>query len=476
MGDWKTMQAEVTRLPYPTSNSTTRAITDDHIKIWCDHLDRGPVLTQRGRHTTYERKRIAYNKIGRSLLLDPRLWGSVGGDNEAPYMLFDLAARYPEIDWVVAGRHSVGDAVLPPNIITPDFPNGIDIAGNIEMMKDIHLSCDGAVLWVGQHGTTNMPTPQLNKPDIRTFPLDEGLIYVGPTINALNCVGPPEEGGYEPVWLCADPRNYLKLRDMKLYPKNPVLAQYNFTRKQRHFRWGDHKSPAELGLTRSEVIKNGHWSTEHSYEYSGLELTGVPNWPTDSLPGWDDRNRFGIIINENRSYVKMDREAIMKKWVMPLGPSFVHGKWSDKTLKANGWEFESIPYQDIPDVSSRAKSTFTTPASGSMWATAKPWEMFQLGVVCFFHPFYDIQGHIIPTLEQATLLPESDPLRLLTWWLRPKSPEELKLRVDRVHEDRDSYEWIVAEQRRLLAAAREKDLCMRKITSRLGIEYRKAVA
>jgi len=36
----------------------------------------------------------------------------------------------------------------------------------------------------------------------------------------------------------------------------------------------------------------------------------------------------------------------------------------------------------------------TLPATASGWATAKPWECFNAGTICFAHPDYDTQDHI----------------------------------------------------------------------------------
>ena len=458
-------------LPLPESGSSTRSFKEEHLTTWCNHLDAGVVpMGDRSRRPPTT---IAYYKIGRSLLLDPADWGPVGGDNEAPAMLFELARRYPDVNWVVAGRHDVGNAQLPPNIIAPELPIGIAVAENIALTNELFRDADGAVLWLGQHGTTNMPTPQLNKPAVRTFPLDESLIYVGPTFDSLNRVGPPDDGGYEPAWLCADPRNYLKSRDLKWYPRGPILAQYDFTRDQRHFRWYDKRTPDECAYgEQSTAIGKGHWSTKHGYAYSGLELTGVPRWEDQSWPDFDDRVRFGVIINENRAYVTLDRATITRDWIIPCEPDFMFGKWSPKGMGIIGREVESLHYTKLHDTFSTAKSTFTTPASGSRWATAKPWESFALGVICFFHPFYDDQGHIIPTLEQAYHLDESDELRLLAWWLRPRTPDELKVRVDRVNEDRETYEWLRDAQLRHLARARQDDLIYKKVAGVLGLAYR----
>lgn len=460
--------------PLPTSNSKTRAIKDEQIADWVAHIENGiPASEPRApRSVETGRKTIAYHKPGRSMLLSPEQWGPVGGDNEPLFMLLTLAKRFPDVNWVVAGRHGGDPGNLPSNIIVPDIPPGTNVHGTLEITSYIYRHADNALLWLGQHGTSNVPTPQLEKFDEYTFPHDSSLIYIGPIFDALNRIGPEEDGGYEPVWLCADPRNYLKARDLKWYPNVPILGQFDWTREQRHYRWGDPRTPAECSRTRSDVIQNGHWLTAHDYAYSGLELTGVPRWEDDELPDWDERERFGIVVNENRAYVNpaMARSTIIKQWVMPLQPNFVHGKWSKDGAATIGLpEVAPVHYLEVHKTAMRAKSTFTTPASGSQWATAKSWEMFALNVVCFFHPMYDTQGHIVPTLEQARTLNDANELKWVAWWLRPRTPDELRERVDALDSSRETWEWLVAAQRKLLEGARADDRCYREIARRLGL-------
>ena len=459
--------------PLPTSGSKTRAIKDDQIAAWVARIQDGiPASEPRTPHSAETgRKTIAYHKLGRSMLLDPQQWGPVGGDNEPLAMLLHLAERHPDVNWVVAGRHGGDPSSLPPNIIVPEIPPGVDVDGMNEVISYIYQKADNALLWLGQHGTSNVPTPQLEKFDEYTFPQDASLIYVGPITDALNRIGPPEDGGYEPVWLCADPRNYLKCRDLKWYPHEPILGQFNFTRDQRHYRWDDPRTPEQCARPRSTVIQNGHWLSPHDYAYSGLELTGVPRWEDQDWPAWDERSRFGIVVNENRAYVTpaMARSNVIRQWVTPLQPNFIHGKWTKDGAATIGFpDIAPVHYLEMEATASRAKSTFTTPASGSQWATAKPWEMFALGVICFFHPMYDTQGHIIPTLEQIPGYGDEE-LKHLTWWLRPVTPQDLRERVDAVSTSRETYEWLRDAQLRLLARARHDDRCYRMIDERLGL-------
>jgi hypothetical protein len=62
------------------------------------------------------------------------------------------------------------------------------------------------------------------------------------------------------------------------------------------------------------------------------------------------------------------------------------------------------------------------PGSGAGWATAKPWECFGAGVICFFHPGYDTQNHILGDSQ-------------LRDWLWVSSPEDMQLRIDALERD-----------------------------------------
>lgn len=422
--------------------------------------------------------RIAYAKLGRSVLLDPSKWGAVGGDNEPLALLTTLAERNPDVEWVVAGRHGGDPVGLPANVFVPEVPRDEGQAKRV--IQQWYTGADGAVIWLGQHGTSNTRIPQHDDPSKLTSPQQSFMRYAGPIISGLNSVN----GRYEPVWLCADPRNYLKARDLKWYPTREILGQYDWMRTQRHHRFGDPAHPrdyvaglaeAPQGLdpqaiaTLSSEIDNGSWASDHYYCYSGLELTGVPRWEDEVDVPWHIRKRFGIVVNEARSYVKLDRPTIVRDWVTPLRPDFIYGKWSDAGQETAGLSIEPVHYTELRDALAQAKSTFTTPSSGSRWATAKPWECFALGVVCFFHPAYDDQGHIVPTLEQAAELSEHDVRRNLAAWLRVRDPRELELRVNAVERDEGTYAWLRDAQLELLRRARDEQRCVNLIEERLGL-------
>ena len=56
--------------------------------------------------------------------------------------------------------------------------------------------------------------------------------------------------------------------------------------------------------------------------------------------------------------------------------------------------------------------------------------------MCFFHPLYDTQGHIL-----------ADAPSELRDWLRVSSPDELRSRVEYLNQHRDAWLWLVRAQR-----------------------------
>jgi hypothetical protein len=137
-----------------------------------------------------------------------------------------------------------------------------------------------------------------------------------------------------------------------------------------------------------------------------------------------------------------------------------------------GPTIEPAPADVYYDKLRSVKCTLTTPSSGSGWATTKPWQAFATGTVCFFHPEYDTQGHIIPTLDQCTN-PEAPPIdsmeRNLAAWLRVENPEQLHKRVETIASSYETWLWLVRAQRVLYDKACQERRIIKLIAERLGI-------
>src|SRR5690606_24452107 len=132
------------------------------------------------------------------------------------------------------------------------------------------------------------------------------------------------------------------------------------------------------------------------------------------------------------------RFTAMRDWVLPLEPDWVHGTWSKESQEKLGRTIEPAPWEAYYPQLHSVRCTFTTPSSGSGWATTKPWEAFAAGTVCFFHPVYDDQYNILAEAPDY-----------LYAWLRVSTPEELKVRVDHLNSRAGGSDWqaLVASQR-----------------------------
>lgn len=425
--------------------------------------------------------RVGYGKIGRAIGLTPNSWGVVGGDDEPPLLLKTMAERWPEHTFVLLGRNSgenPQEAGFPPNVENPFTELRADLLalskgnhspltipelyktapGLIQLWAPVFDTLDAVVMWQGQHGTSNYPIPKTDGSGQVTRPQDAFVYYVGPMIGGINRWISKDPMNREVVWLCADPRNYLKCRDLA-WPPRDVLGQFNFSKKEKHWRYRETGSPSDYGFKGDWVggdPTTNTWHAEHEYIYSRLEICGIlpEHVPSDFSTDWSGRAHFGLFINEARAYVAHNRFDALRDYVLPLNPYFINGKWSTKSLeklKTMGRDpIEPAPADVYYDKLRSVRCTLTTPSSGSGWATTKPWQSFGTGTVCFFHPRYDIQGHIIPTLEQVEKGEVEDPeLAQLAKWLRIRNPEDLRKRVDHLNRDQGAWDWITQQQRRL---------------------------
>jgi hypothetical protein len=441
--------------------------------------------------------RIGYGKIGRTVGLLPKSWGEVGGDNEPPILLNRLARRNPEHEFVLLGRNSgerPEDIGLPSNVTNPwpDLQGEVKRATSGVALDDVERTkqvsdalgaiigpcfddLDGVIVWTGQHGSTCSPIPTIaNGHEQLTKPLASSIYYGSYWIHGLNRWRDVDPVNRQEVWLCPDVRNYVKSRDLK-WPIPPVLAQYDFTRKGKHYRYGDESDPsaweAALG-TKLSLDSPGLWTAEHHYRYSRLEVTGIPSGECP-LNNWSERRHFGMIVNEARANVKLNRVDSMRAYVLPLQPAFMRGTWSREGVAKLGLGFqpEPVDWHLQWDLYRSIRCTLTTPSSGGSWPGAKPWEAFSCGAVCFFHPLYDDQGHLLPTLRQVQdgQVDHDPDLKQLTQWLRVDSPDQLTRRVAAVNADEDTWRWLAATQRRLFDDALADARCIREIESRCRI-------
>jgi hypothetical protein len=403
--------------------------------------------------------RIGYAKLGRSMTLDVKNGGPTGGDLEPLAVLHTLAKKRPDDDFILVGRNSgeyPNEVDLPNNVFNPwhhwnarirSGMRHIDRSGvdpqsleRKQMISDLYReitahefeNLDAMILWLGQHNSVSSPIPSVKDRDVLVRPQDSALLYSGFLLQGINAWRDVDPWNREEIVLVSDPRNYHKLRDLKWPLRHKVLAQYEYSRQQKLERYGDPEGFEEWSGHDFATIKDPNdidkvWVTKTRGKYSRIELNSlVPGTPSGDMlkfdDNWEGREPFGLFINEARAIttkVELTRAHIMKEWVMPLKPAFVHGKWDLDTYAELGINITPKPWAEYVKLLPTVRATFTTPSSGSGWATTKPWEAFAAGVVCFFHPVYDDQNNILGDAPDE-----------LGNFLRVRSKEELAERVN----------------------------------------------
>lgn len=422
------------------------------------------------------RLKVAYGKVGRSMPLSLDKCGNLGGDVEQAAVVGELARRNPGIDFYLLGRNTgenPQDVGLPSNVHNPWMhwapqllaekrrrglnKSNLTVDEHLEIQSIMDwitlpafLEMDHIIMWAGQHGTTNAPLPSVKDPTQLTKPHDWSAHYVAFITRGINEWRNVDPWNREEIWLNSDPRNYLKLRDLKWPLRHPVLAQYTYENNIKHARYGDGDdfeewSAHDYAAIASPDDRHRVWLSRVSNVYARLEMNGLmPGTPFGDLISFNDvwagRHNFGLFINETRRYVREDiqRLNVLREWVLPLEPAFIHGTWSKESLAQLDLDIKPAPWDLYYPRLHSVRCTFTTPASGTGWATAKPWEAFAAGTVCFMHPGYDKQNNILADAPDG-----------LANWLRVDTPDQLHKRVQHLNSAagiQDWY-WLISAQR-----------------------------
>jgi len=438
--------------------------------------------------------RIGYGKIGRSMPLTLENCGNLGGDVEMAAVVKELALRHPRDTFVLIGRNDLSVPInvgLPSNVQNPWIEwapvlrrelnaRGLNHANLAveeqitcreifrDLTEDTIRDLDGIVLWVGQHGTTNTPVPSIQRPGQLTKPHDWSTYYCSFLLQGVNAWRDRDPLRYEEVYLNADARNRHKMRDLKWPLRHPILTQYTFNHPLKHERYGDFSYPTDFWKTDGVTHMDNPfvWYSTCRNVYSRLEINGLaPGTPFGSLVSynddWERPGHFGLFINEARSTGIKDelaRLTIMRGWILPLEPSFVHGTWSTRSQALLGTKISAAPWERYYPQLHSVRCTLTTPSSGSGWATAKPWEAFAAGTVCFFHPAYDTQDNIFAGAPPW-----------LRDWLRVTTPHVLERRVKHLNSEAGRADWqvIVHAQRTHFEAALQEKRYLDLIEKRL---------
>lgn len=449
------------------------------------------------------RKRIGYCKIGRSIDFTPTKWG-FQGDAEAPQLLYRLARRNPDVEWVVVGRNSK-QKDLGPNITNPwsARPTG-SAFGFADRLAVVMGTLDGVVVHAGQTGTSHSSIPFSDstwaeyyaEPErCATTPQDWAYTYAGFLLRGLNILGDRTNGRAPVVWICGDPRNYLKARDLK-WPTgcDDILSQYQFTRVQRHERFQDLRQPHTIGehfaswcqSLRSDEL----WEATHTYRYGGLELMILPDdWETWGLTDFTERLPVGVASTSFAAVYHNEprRSELIRDFVLASYPDAeVYGKWDAESLRdvPMGTVRLNEPHE-FPTLLGRWRVTVATPALGTSWTVAKPLQCWAARTVCLMIDRLDDQGWVLPARREGpdtrevgrvngrpfySVRDDWTPRDLqLAAWVRIETPVEFKQHADTIANDRTTWAWLVDAQRDLLRRRWNEAYVEKEIERKLGL-------
>lgn len=467
---------------------------------------------------------------------DRARWG-FQGDAEKPNLLYRLARRSPDVKWVLIG-HNTADELDLPNVENPwldartraaatpprDTANPghywppfettwtsqpgwwvSEVSGFEDDLVELISHLDGVVLHVGQHAPTQLSIPNANRTWAEAFAnpayanrtYDSVKCYCRYLVRGLNALGDRTLGRAPVVWLCPDPRNYLKARDVK-WPTglDDVLAQYRFARRQKHERYGDARSltelPTDLGVRELAYLRGGElWEVEHRYRHADLELMILPDdWEMWGRCGFNNRVPAGIATTSTKASVlgnNRRRSQLVRDYLLAAFPDAeVFGKWDaasvadllDGTLRA------TTP-AEFPDLLNRWRVTLALPIVESSWTVAKFWQCAAGNALCFLVEQVDDQGWLLPSrrpVDGTTEVGSVGETRFysvrddwtqaelgLAAWLRVETPAEFAARARYVVGEPALWRTLVDVQRRLLRRRWTDRLLERTIEERLGL-------
>lgn len=475
--------------------------------------------------------RIGYAKLGRNMQFNVDKYGAQG-DPEAPNLLRRLALRNPEHEWWVVGKNSGYDTAatsMPSNVVNvwaDGIPrghyhqeaaaSGYVCGGCKQPLPDegpvtccargqgaweadqyvayVTSQLDGMVVHVGQHGTSSIRIPQSNDrwTDLkRTTPQCWSRNYCGYLIQGMNWLGDRTDGRAPVAWVCVDPRNYLKARDVK-WPTGTdrILAQYFYERDQRHERYLDPRDPGSLGFEASTDREGEIWTVRHKYVHSGAELMILDDdWATWGHLDFEHRTPVGVASTS--AWVPEDRQRrswLIRKYVFDNFPDAeVYGSWDAKSLKdVQGFSIHENAVSEFHQLLGSWRVTVSLqPTSrerwGEGWSVAKAYQCFAARVACFMVGKVDGQGWVLPSTVEVPRTAEvapglwsarsdwTDEDLHLARWLRVRTPEEFAEKAKHVSQDRYTWEWLTGAQRSLLSRRWDEAQLEKTIESMLGI-------
>jgi hypothetical protein len=350
-------------------------------------------------------------KIGKSVKFNPRTWGPIGGDNEAPELLRKMAQLNPKDTFVIIGRNDVDkhrqELGLPDNLVdvyqgcTKEERKDVNYIGRALADKQI----DGCFLLTGPTANCNIPNKSYKRNDLKkgeknfAKSLETFQNYVAPIYQYLN------ESNIPWIMIANDPRYIRQGNDLMNQPQM-ILSQYDETIMMQTFdNWED-----------QNYVQNNIPSV-----YAGMEKIFLID---KTIQRKEKHTNFMMVLNQGEP----SRYPFLKEYVLDhMEDVKIYGKWDDDIIENDSRFKGPKKFEELQAELPHVKYTFIIPIKKG-WVTAKWVEMIANGIIPFFHPTYDEQKHCnVPD------------------YIRINNPKELGEKIEELNSNPDLYNKILSE-------------------------------
>lgn len=394
---------------------------------------------------------IAIAKFSKSIRFDSSKWSPIGGDNEAPFLVYALAKMFPNDTFWIIGKSDYSKVFpngLLPNIkdiwspeyweneINPmslvnkrtydDHPDDYEkfyrYINNV--FDKININIDFAFMLYGMFFSCSLFNVVL-RGDGKGYSktLENATKYMSFLTYWINTY----KGEYASI--ITDPRQY------RVFPRDLVhwpvinLSQINCDKMK-------FSSKSTQYWPKGNLISNPQ--IYHKNAYSGVETMNLfSRIPYTEFP---EKHGFNMILNQGipgNDKKEPPRFTELKKWILSdkTFDCSIYGKWDDNILNSDTRFKGPILPTELGKVLLTTKYTLCIPIEPG-WVTSKFVEMLHYGVLPFVTKTYGSEA-------SQTYIPKI---------LIVNSPEELKQRIKLFDENPNEYNKIISYLKKVISA------------------------
>jgi hypothetical protein len=404
---------------------------------------------------------IAFCKLGKSIKFKGN-YSPIGGDCEAPLVIRALANNNPSVTFYLAGKSDYGRLSDIEKYDLFPYGNVINVYEHIEVKsmqtracyKDPYIQClhtyftsnniylDSVIMMMGQVGGVSVPgkTWQVKDTSLVASCIDMTANYTSPITVWLNENRLGDGRNIPIIEIINDPRYTLaQPRDITFNP-DTCLSQFDYSYTNytiKNYEEQLPKIPHECKVT-----------------YNGMEKAFLIGRAHPTSFNNERNSKFTVILNEG----KPSRYNLLKEWILTndeLQEDLkIYGKWDEKHTINDSRFKGSIHLDAVQKIMEDTRYTFIIPIKDG-WVTSKYIEMIYAGVIPFFHPSYDTQGHI--NLSDGDV----DFNKLL----RPKTPADLINTINELESKPITRKFVIRKLQEMLI--KPKDLTGESISTEI---------